>query len=76
MQDFDIHYLTCLKNFFPTYMGVINKIEPLNSSATPRLASLLHFPSNNSSKVAGIHQIAVQPTSVSRRHSGISSSSC
>ncbi len=72
MQDFDIHYLTGLKKFFNT---IINKIEPLNS-AKPRLASLLHFPSNNSSKVAGIHQIAVQPTAVSRRSSGISNSSC
>ncbi len=53
--------------------GSNNKIEPLNST-TPRLASLLHtyFPSNNSSKVAGTRQIAVQPTAVSRRRSGIS----
>ena len=73
MQDFDIQYLTGLKKFFSTYMGIINKVEPINS-ATPRLASLLHtyFSSNNSSKVAGTRQIAVQPTAVSRRRSGIS----
>ncbi len=73
MQDFDIQYLTGLKKFFSTYMGIINKVEPINS-ATPRLASLLHtyFSSNNSSKVAGTRQIAIQPTAVSRRRSGIS----
>ena len=76
VQQLDIQYLTGLKNFFTVYMDTVAKTEP-TTSATPRLASLLHtyFSPQLSSQVAGTRHMKVQPTAISRRRPGISKGS-
>ena len=78
INEVDIQYLTGLKKFFTTYLDTINKTEP-TTSATPKLASLLHtyfsqkLPS--SMQVAGSRHMHVQPTAIARRRDGISKGS-
>ena len=76
--EVDIQYLTGLKKCFTTYLDTINNTEP-TTSATPKLASLLHTyysqKSPSSMQVAGSRHMHVQPTAIARLRAGISKGS-
>ena len=78
IKQVDIHYLSGLKKFFTTYLDMVTSTEP-TTSATPKLASLLHTyfsqQTSLSQKVAGTRHMHVQPTAISRRREGISKGS-
>ena len=77
-KEVDVQFLSGLKKFFTTYLDTVKNAEPA-TSATPKLASLLHtyfsqqIPS--STKVAGSRHMHVQPTAIARRRDGISKGS-
>ena len=77
MKTMDTQYLTGLRRFFTVYMDTIRNTEPA-SSATPKLASLLHTylsPQSTVTQVAGTRHMHVQPTAISRRREGVTKGS-
>ena len=72
----DTQYLTGLKKFFTLCLDTIRNTEPA-ISATPKLASILHAYSQQSTvtRIAGTRHMHVQPTAISRRREGLTKGS-
>ena len=75
-KEVDVQFLSGLKKFFTTYLDTVKHAEPA-TSATPKLASLLHTCFSQqiplSTQVAGSRYIHVQPTAIAKRRYGNSS---